>query len=355
MAQFHWPGFDSLAKLSAEETAELAARMADLAEAGLPLSSGLRAMADDELSGPRLREVLHALADRLDAGEDLAAAVESQGRRLPQCLRGIVLAGLRSGHLAEALAEYADLRQDRAELLRRLWACLAYPFILLVFMALIALAANYWFVVHFEKIYLDFNTNLPVITEVFLAISAPFAWCLAALAAIFALLPLLLAVSPGVRWFWPALYKIPLVGALLRWGNLAQFSRLMALLIEQRVPLPDALRLTAAGLGDANLSHGCRRMAEDVESGSALAESMKWRSQFPTDMVPLIEWGQRTAALPDAFRATAEMFEGRTVSQGSLLEAVILPLMLMLIGVFIGFLVVALFMPTIHLVHCLLG
>ncbi len=352
MTQFHWPGFDSLTKLSAEETAELAARVADLTKAGLPLASGLRAMAD-ELSGRRTRRVLHALADRLDAGEDLASAMESQGRRLPLCLRGIVLAGLRGGRLAEALEQYADLRRSRLELRRRLWLSLAYPYFLLVVMALMAVVARFFIIVQFEKIYEDFDTELPAITVLVINISLPLAWIMVALVAVFATIPLLLAVSPGIRWLWPMLYKIPMIGPLLRWGNLSQFSRLMALLLEQQVPLPDALRLTAAGLHDPNLARGCRRVAEDVERGQPLYESMDRRRQFPAGMIPLVEWGQRTPALPDAFRATAEMFEGRILSQGSLLEAVMLPLMLMLIGIFVGFLVVALFLPTIRLICCL--
>ena len=139
--RFHWPGFDSLEKLSAEETAELAARMADLTKAGLPLGDGLRALAD-ELSGRRLRRVLRALADQLDAGVDLAVAVESQSGRLPTCLRGLVLAGLRSGRLAETLEEYVDLQRSQSELRRRLWLSLAYPFILLVFLTLLAVVGQ---------------------------------------------------------------------------------------------------------------------------------------------------------------------------------------------------------------------
>jgi len=354
MTQFHWPGFDSLGKLSAEETAELAARVADLTKAGLPLASGLRAMAD-ELSGRRTRRVLHALADRLDAGADLASAMESQGRRLPLCLRGIVLAGLRSGRLAEALEQYADLRRSRVELRRRLWLTLAYPFFLFCIMALMAVMTRYWVVVHFENIYNDFDTCLPAVTEFVFYISLPLMWFMVSLVVLFALIPLLLAVSPGIRWIWPALYKIPMIGPLLRWGNLSQFSRLMALLLEQRVPLPDALRLTAAGLHDPNLARGCRRVAEDVERGQPLCESMDRRRQFPASMVPLVEWGQRTPALPDAFRATTEMFEGRTLSQGSLLEAVLLPIMFLFIITFIGLLVIALFMPLIKLITCLSG
>ncbi len=353
MTHFNWPGFDSLVKLSDEDSAELAARVADLTKAGLPLSAGLRAMADDELSGGRLRSVLHALADRLDAGADLATAIESQGARLPLCLRGIVLAGLRSGRLAEALEEYADLRRGRQELRRRLWLSLAYPFFLLVAIALMAMVARFWIIAQFEKIYLDFNADLPAVTEFVFNVSLPFVWFMVVLVALFGLIPLMLAAMPDVRWIWPALYEIPMIGPLLRWGNLAQFSRLMALMLEQSVPLPDALQLTAAGLSDANLAYGCRQTAEDVERGQSLSESMGRRRQFPASMTPLVKWGERTPALDDAFRATAEMFEGRITTQGSLLESIVLPVMFLLIVTFVGFMVISLFMPLLRLITSL--
>jgi len=93
MLRFQWPGFDSRRKLSTEESVELASRVAELTRAGLPLGPGLRALAA-ELSGRRLRRVLRQMADRLDAGMDLAAAIDGQGRRLPPALRGLVLAGV---------------------------------------------------------------------------------------------------------------------------------------------------------------------------------------------------------------------------------------------------------------------
>ena len=137
--------FDSLRKLSPEEATELAARVAELTKAGLPLGAGLRALAD-ELPGRRLPRVLRRLADRLDAGDDLLDALESQGRSLPAHLRGLMLAGVRSGRLAEVLEEYVDLQRSQSELRRRVWLALAYPFILLLFMTALAAFAGVYVV-----------------------------------------------------------------------------------------------------------------------------------------------------------------------------------------------------------------
>ena len=343
-----WPQFNSMRKLSADEATELAARVAELTKDGLPLGDGLRALAD-ELSGPRLPPVLRKLADRLDAGDDLVAALESQGRSLPTHLRGLVLAGVQSGRLSEVLEEFVDLERSQSELHHRVWLSLAYPFILLLFMAMLAFVAAV-ITGGFEKIFKDFGTQLPGMTIVAIAIARPMAWFSVGLVGLFLALPLLLWLAPGVSWIWPVLHRVPMLGPLLRWSHLARFARLMGLLLEQKVPLPDALRLSAAGLSDVNLARQCHGAAEDVEHGRVLSESLAAR-RFPASLIPVIEWGQRAPALADAFRAAAEMFEGRTRSQGMLLDAMLLPIVYLSILTFVGAFVIALFLPLISLIQ----
>jgi type IV pilus assembly protein PilC len=160
---------------------------------------------------------------------------------------------------------------------------------------------------------------------------------------------------PSVRWMWPVLNRVPMVGPILRWSHLSQFARLMGLLLEQQVSLPDALRVAASGLRDVNLARGCRLAADDVEKGRGLYESLAARRQFPASLIPVVQWGQQAPALPDAFRAAAEMFEGRVRSQGTLLEAMLLPIMFLGVLIFVGFFVVAMFLPLISLITCLSG
>ncbi len=125
----------------------------------------------------------------------------------------------------------------------------------------------------------------------------------------------------------------------------------MGLLLEQEVSLPDALRLAAAGLRDANLARGCRRAAADAENGRPLDECLAARRQFPASLIPMIQWGQQASALPDAFRGAAEMFEGRVHSHGTLLQTTLLPIMCAVVSIFVGFFVLALFLPLIALIQ----
>jgi type II secretory pathway component PulF len=82
-----------------------------------------------------------------------------------------------------------------------------------------------------------------------------------------------------------------------------------------------------------------------------LYESIAAHRQFPASLVPVVEWGQRAPALAEAFRAAAEMFEGRVRSQGTLLESLLLPVMLLAIIAFVGAFVIAMFLPLISLIQ----
>jgi type II secretory pathway component PulF len=348
--QFRWPGLNPFGRLSAEEATEFAARVAELTKAGLPLGAGLQALAD-ELPGRRLPRMLRDVARRLDAGDDLLAVLESQGARLPAHLRGLMLAGMRTGRLAEVLEEYVDLQYGQAELRRRVAAALAYPFLLLLFLTALSAFAGLYIVDEFAKIFRDFGTQLPFMTEVIIWEARPIMWFFVALSGLATIIPLLLWIAPAAGWLWPVVYRLPMVGPLLRWSHLAQFARLMGLLLEQQVPLPDALRVTAVGLQNGNLARGCRRAAEDTERGRPLDESLAARRQFPASLIPVIQWGQRAAAVPDAFRAAAEMFDGRSRAQGTLLETMALPIMFLAIVICVGVFVTAMFLPLIQLIQ----
>ncbi len=351
MTGFAWRNVIGWRKFSAEEAGELAHRVAELSKSGLPLGSGLRALAE-ELPGRRLSQVIRGLADRLDSGNDLVAALESEGQSLPAHFRGLILAGVRSGHLPEVLEEFADIERSRMEMRRRIWISLAYPVILMAFMAGLAVLAHFYLIDAFKKVYEDFGTSLPRMTMLVFQISGPLAWGNVGLVAVFALFPLLHTVMPGARWTWPVLYRVPMIGPVYRWSHLSEFSRIMGLLLEQNVTIPDALRLSAAGLCNAQLARGCQHAAKDVEAGRALSESLAERKSFPPSLIPMLQWGQETPVLADAFRAAAVMFEGRAQAHGAVMQSVLAPLMfLVVLSFFWAFVIVALLLPLLSLIQ----
>ena len=128
-----------------------------------------------------------------------------------------------------------------------------------IFLAVLSVVICDFVIPDFESIFRDFRTDLPDMTKLVIQCSRPMTESILALVVLLAMVPFLLAAMPRVRWLSPLLHRIPMIGPLLRWSHAAQAARLMSLLLEQRVPLADALRLTSDGLSGADLAWGCRQ------------------------------------------------------------------------------------------------
>ena len=337
-------------RLSAEESVELAAQLAELGRSGLRLPEGLRAAAG-ELPGRKLPETMRQIAADLERGEALDRVLADRSRRLPADLRGMVLAGVRSGHVVEVLEEFVDLKRERIELRRRIWAALAYPLLLLVMMAVLFLFLKIFVVGQMAAVFEDFEAELPTLTEFFLWFSDYAGWALLVLAGLFGAGGAMLITLGRLPWVARAQYLVPLVGPLWRYSRLSQIARTVRLLLVEGVPLDEALRTAGDGLPDGYLRRGCRRVAAEVESGRPLSECLADAEAFPASMVPLIEWGEANNSLAGAFEAIAEALDGRVQSHDTLIGSVVLPVVFLLVVGFVGTMFVALLMPMISLIQ----
>jgi type II secretory pathway component PulF len=344
-----------MGRLSASEAAELSSRIAGLAKAGLPLGPGLRAMAN-ELDRPSVARVLRAMADRLEAGESFESVMVSQGRALPEHVRGLVLAGIRSGRLGEAMEEYVLIDRARADLRRRMWTASVYPLILLSLMIVIFIFFMAVVVPPFSKIFDDFGLALPKLTVVIVDLARwGIGWWIVVIFA--GCLALVLSLGAVSR---PALardlfYRVPLVGPTWYWARMAWFARLMRMLLNQQVPLPQALELAADGVNDAALAHTCRWLAAQVEKGVPLSEALRRSWRLPAMLRPLARIGERSGSLGPAFQAATEMFQANAEVRARLLQTTFAPVVFLVLAVGVSLMVIALFMPLISLISNLSG
>ncbi len=341
------------ADLNAEQSAELSAQLASLARSGLPLYGGLRALADEACS-PALGRVLRNLAGRLEQGDKLETAIAAAGSRLPAHLRGLIVAGVRSGRLPIVLERFATLARRQQDLRRHLRLALAYPALLLGMMAALMVLIRVCIASQFIQILHDFGTKLPTITDLYFRFSGVVAWTVAGLAIAAIVVPVAALFLPIGAWLGRAAAWVPILGTAVRADRHAQFSALMAMLVEERVPLPEALRLTSIALEGTMLSNSCHAAVAAVEAGMPLDESLA-TARFPASLTTLVAWGKERNCLAESFHAAAETFEARTQSQSALLNMLVLPLIYMCIVTFVAFTLLALIMPFMLLVSCLSG
>lgn len=342
-------------QLAPRETVELVEVVAELAGSDLPLSAGLRAAAE-EIPRRRIASAMRRVADGLDRGSPLHEALEAGGK-VPAHLRGLVLAGLRSGRLAHVLEEFVALDRDRLEMRRRIAAALVYPLFLVIVVCFCFLVAQVYIARPFVAIFDDFGLALPAITQMLIALmswtEASGLWTLAIVVLVVLPAIVLFLAMPKPPAVQRACYRLPILGPLWRWQSLVDFSRLMQLFLERQAPIGQALRWTADGLRWSDLAEVCRACAGDVDSGSSFSSCLARYRDFPVSIRPVIESGLAAQDAAAGFAAAADMYRRRAGVDATLWESILPPLILLFVAASLGFLVVAVLMPMTQLISAL--
>jgi type II secretory pathway component PulF len=339
------------------EAALLSEQLAGLTRMGVPLASGLAALGA-ELPRGGLQRTLDTLARKLTQGATLDEAIAAVGDAVPAHLRGLVLAGQRTGRMGEILGSFAGYARIGAEVRRRLWLSLAYPAVSILFATALLLGVLLVIVGGFERIFEDFGINLPFLTWVLLKLSSalrqeglPILGVLAVIGATAGLT--LTAVGPATRR--SMLSRLPLLGPVWKWTSLAEFCHLLGLLLESEVPLTEAVPMAGAGVADADLRSVARSVAHDLEGGTPLAGAIGGRPYFPEGLGGIIGWAQEHQGLGEALHMLGEMFEARARSQATFASTVLTVLTVILIVLGIGLVVLGLLVPLYTLIEKLSG
>jgi type IV pilus assembly protein PilC len=319
------------------------------AATGMPLPAGLR-MAASESDSRAVRRALTAVAEQLERGRTLEECLAAS-RRLPREFRGAIAAAQRSGAFSPLLIQWLEDRRAARERWRGILAAFSYPAIAIVLALAVFLLFAVFVVPVFGRMYEEFGLKLPVITLTTLWAAEAGSRILLAVLPVAAISIFLLRLVGGAAGWSLLIGSLPLIGLPWHWTSSAELLRLISLLVEHQVPLPEALRLAAESTGDAYLSQQCRLLAGRVEQGSSLTMALVRLRTLPLSVVPLVRWGEMNGTLPEALRSAAQMIEGRLTVRTDLLMQIIPPILLIFVGAMAASMTVGLFLPLISLIQ----
>ena len=339
-------------KVSTGDALELVAHLADLTSAEVPLAPGLRALA---LEMPRGRpaRAIERLSAHLQQGVALDKAADMPDVRLPGHIRGLLSCGLSSGQLGRVLEQFLDHQRMAEELRRRLWSVASYPLMLLALLFGWCLFVSEALVPDLEKVFKDFDITVPAVTIFVFKLAQDWPMIVGWLLGLVAVSLLLTRGIGGRRAMSDLMANVPLIGKVWRDRGLAEFTSLLGLLLEHATPLPMALQLTAQGVYDGAVADACRRAARLADGGQSLSESIGRVRFFPPSLGPILAWGDRTSAQPEALRAATEMFRTRVELRAQFLSVVFPPLVFVIFGLTVFFVVAALSLPLLKLIRSL--
>jgi type II secretory pathway component PulF len=348
------PDGRTVERMRVRDFRRLSGQLGDITEAGLPLVQGLTALAAElPISHFRFRRGLRSIISQLEAGGDLASVLKRHGA--PADLQALITAGVKSGHTGELLGRYAAQARRVSVIRVRAIIAMFYPLFVLAFLTVVLVWIMVDLVPSFRKIFEDFGTELPGITRFVLFISDVLIshgmWLLAALILMASATWVVVAFVLDKTTRRQLVCAIPVFGRLLRFSALARFSHLLAILVENGVPLPEALVLSGDSTGDAEIQTASWMMASDVESGELLDRAAYNLPTIPATLVESMKWHKQPTVFANTLRALTDMYESRAHAQTGLIAVLWQPIVVVTMGVTIGFTVIALFMPLIKLLN----
>jgi len=338
--------------LSGAQLALLTRQLATLLKAGLPLDEALGALAEQN-DDTRSRTLVVALRSRVMEGASLAAALADAPESFPEIYRASIAAGEQSGRLDQVLARLADYSEARDALNQKVWAALAYPLLLSIVAVAIVTGLLAYVVPQIVGVFVQMHQTLPWPTRALIALSdfvKGWGWLLL-LAIVAAAIGGRLALrAQPVRFAWHRfVLRLPLIGRLSRAANTARCTRTLALLTASAVPLLDSLQIAAQVMPNLPMREAVKGAAVKVREGGSFSRALGESGYFPPVALRLIASGERAGELERMLDEAANQEQRELDRWMTLLTAVLGPLVILLVGAMVLFIVLAILLPIFNL------
>lgn len=322
-----------------------------LIRAGLPILNSLELLIKRQ-KDEQLKTILENVRDRVKGGELLSDAFTAQGI-IPKIYTTTLMAGEKSGNIDEVLTRYINFQRMAMTFRKKLFVSLIYP-TLLVSVVLIMVTFLFTYVVpKFADLFNSLDAKLPEITVFMLNVGlnaqkyAPFV--------------LVGSVVGGiVLWKWKdtdrgadridrVILGIPLLGEIRIKHQVASFSRMLSTLLSGGLPLVPAMETAGTAMSSRRILKGVMRASSRVREGQGLAPSLEDQKIFPELAVEMIEVGESTGALPQMLNSVAEFYEEDVQTALGAAMALIEPIILIIMAIFVGGVLISLYLPIFTL------
>ncbi|WAC67403.1 type II secretion system F family protein [Agrococcus sp. SL85] len=332
-----------------EDLSVMARQLATMVGAGLSLLRALRILAE-QTEHPTLRRVLDEVRLEIEQGGSLSGSFGRHSDVFPPLMIHLIGAGETGGFLDEALVAVATTFEKEVKLRNTVKSAMAYPMVV-VGMALVAVVAMIWFIVPiFEGMFADLGGELPLPTQILVSISGNMIW----------LGPLLIVGTLVLSIWWsrnknapevravldPLLLRLPVFGPLVRKIALARFTRNFASLLGAGVPIVLALTVVGEVSGNAVIREASQRVADAVREGRPVADQLAKETVFPSMVVQMIAVGEDAGSMETMLGKIADAYDDEVEATTSQMTSIIEPLLIAGVGVLIGGMIVALYMPV---------
>ena len=340
-------------KVKDKEMAIFTRQFSTMIDAGLPLVQCLNILAEQSES-KTLRSVTGQVARHVEAGSTLADALRRHPRTFDDLFTNLVEVGEAGGILDVVLQRLAAYIEKAAALKRKVKAAMVYPCAIIGVALLVVIFMLTFVIPTFAQMFKDLGADLPLPTKIVMLLSDFVrSYILLLIAGMIGAVMALRSYyrTEGGRATIDALMlKTPVFGTLVRKVAVARFTRTLGTLVQSGVPILDGLRITARTAGNKVVEKAVLQCRAAVTEGKTLADPLRTSGVFPPMVTQMISVGEQTGALDAMLSKIADFYDDEVDTAVSTLTSLLEPIMIVFLGVVVGGLVVAMYLPIFKLV-----
>ena len=334
----------NFSRIKPAEITMFSRQLALLLEAGTDIVTSLDLL-QDQIDNQTLRRIIGELASDIRAGSSLSVALTKHPRAFSQMYHRAIAAGEQGGNLEIVLRQMATHMEKAATTEKQIKGALTYPFIVILVAIVVVMILVTFVLPAFTSMYAEFGVELPLITRILIGITdwtSQYGIYVILGVVIGAVAAYLYIKTPaGKHWWDTTVLRLPVLGRIVHLGELSRCCRTMALLIRIGLPLPEVMAMTIQNSSNKAMAESLTGVQQELIRGEGLSRPMGKRDLFLPLMTQMVRVGEETGNLDNTLDTVADSFEMESADKTSSAIALVQPVMTIIIGLLVGFVVLA--------------
>ncbi len=341
-------------KVATKLLCQFTRQLSTLIDAGLPILRSLHILEQQQKPG-MLRVAIRMVSEDVEGGATLSEALGRHPKAFDRLFVNMVRAGELGGVLDVILQRLADFMERSQALKRKVVGAMIYPIAVMTFATAIVMFIMVYVVPSFEKIFKDMGEDLPAVTQSLMSLSKwikdDFGWLYIVLTPFAFIIGIrLLKTSDAGRYAVDrTVLAIPIMGRIVAKTSIARFTRTLGVLLTAGVPILEALNITRETSGNEVYCRALITVHDGIREGESFAEPLRQAKIVDPMVVNMIDVGEETGELDKMLNKVADTYDDEVETLVGGLVSLLEPVMVITLGLIVGFIVIALFMPMVAL------
>ena len=340
-------------KISAKEIAIFSRQLATMMKSGVPIVQALEIIGSGQ-KNPRMGDMVNSLRADIAGGSSIFEALSKFPVQFDELYRNLVRAGESAGVLETVLETVASYKENIEALKGKIKKAMFYPAMIIAVALLVSAILLVFVVPQFEEVFKGFGAELPAFTQLVVNLSDFMVkwWWLILFVIVGVVVAFIFFYKRSVKFqhfLDRVILRVPVIGQIMHNSAVARFARTLGVTFAAGVPLVEALGTVAGATGNSVYEQAVLRIRDDVSVGYQVNMAMKQVNLFPHMVVQMTAIGEEAGALDAMLMKVAEFFEQEVNNAVDALSSLIEPFVMVIIGVLVGSMVIAMYLPIFKL------